>query len=78
MKTLSLTLQEPVLADTEALVAALGKPRDAYINEALVYYNRLQRQHLLANQLGEESRRASASSQAVLREFEALEDPLPN
>ncbi len=76
MKTLSLKLQEPVFAEVEKLVVQLKKNRNAYINEAVEFYNRYQKRQLLAKQLMEESRLVAGNSMEVLKEFEALQDKI--
>jgi hypothetical protein len=74
MKTLSLKLDELVYKETEQLLEKINKPRNRYINEALSYYNRLQKRKLLSSQLIAESKMVSKDSMAVLSEFEKLED----
>lgn len=74
MKTLSLKLDEIIYKETEELLKKIKKPRNRYINEALSYYNRLQRRKLIANQLVAESNIVSEDSMAILSEFEKLED----
>lgn len=74
MKMLSLKLQEGIFAETEALLTQIKQSRNAYINEALIYYNRLQKRKLLAKQLQEESRLVAQSSLSVLAEMEQMED----
>ena len=74
MKTLSLKLQDPIFSEVEAIVAKLEKSRNAYINEAIEHYNRLQKRQMLAKQLEEESLLVADSSMEILKEFEALED----
>jgi hypothetical protein len=74
MKTLSLKLDEVVYKETEQLLAKIKKPRNRYINEAISYYNRLQRRKLIANQLVVESRIVSEDSMAILSDFEKLEE----
>jgi hypothetical protein len=74
MKTLSLKLDELVYNETEQLLEQIKKPRNRYINEALSYYNRLQKRKLLAQQLIAESNLVSEDSMAILSEFEKLEE----
>ena len=74
MKTLSLKLDDIVYQETEKVVTKLKKPRNRYINEALLYYNRLQRKRLLAKKLMAESKLVQAESLKVLAEFENLDD----
>lgn len=74
MKTLSLKLDDSVFQETEQVLAKLKKPRNRYINEALLYYNRLQRKKLLEKKLFTESKLVSEESLKVLTEFENFED----
>lgn len=74
MKTLSLKLDDAVFQETELVVSKLKKPRNRYINEALLYYNRLQRKRLLAKKLDTESKLVREESLNVLAEFENLDD----
>ncbi|MCC5927672.1 MAG: hypothetical protein JJU28_00350 [Cyclobacteriaceae bacterium] len=74
MKTLSLKLDEVVYKETEQLLEKIKKPRNRYINEAISYYNRLQRRKLIANQLVIESKIVSEDSMAILSDFEKLEE----
>jgi hypothetical protein len=74
MKTLSLKLDDAVFEDTEAVLQQIKKPRNRYINEALHFYNRMQKRRLLALQLGLESQLVSDESMLVLQEFESFEE----
>lgn len=74
MKTLSLKLDEIVYKETEQLLEKIKKPRNRYINEALSYYNRLQKRKIIASQLIAESKIVREDSMAILSEFENLED----
>lgn len=76
-KTLSLKLKDDVFEETEEIIATLHKPRNAYINEALGFYNKLVRRKRLKERLKKESHMVSASSMEALRELELLEDELP-
>lgn len=74
MKTLSLKLDDSIFNETEDLLAKIDTPRNRYINEALNYYNKLQKRKLLEQQLHVESGLVSQESLNVLKEFEMLED----
>ena len=74
MKTLSLRLNETVFIETEKVVSMIHKPRNKYINEALEYYNKIQKRTLIAKKLEKESKLVKAESMVVLSEFEALHD----
>ena len=74
MKTLSLRLNDTVFVETEKVLAMMHKPRNKYINEALDYYNKIQKEQLLAKKLERESKIVKNDSMRVLSEFESLQD----
>ena len=75
-KVLSLKLRNEVFAEMETIVRRLKKPRNAYINEAVALYNRLQRRRALAKQYERSSLAVREESMRVLAEFEALPDDI--
>jgi|WetSurMetagenome_2_1015567.scaffolds.fasta_scaffold967027_2 hypothetical protein len=74
MKTLSLRLNESIFLETEKVVSIIHKPRNKYLNEAIDYYNRIQKQALIAKKLEHESKLVKSESMKVLKEFERLHD----
>ena len=74
MKSLSLKLQDGIFLETEALLGQLKQNRNNYINEAVSYYNRVQKRLLIAKQLQEESRLVAQSSMEMLSEMEQIDD----
>jgi hypothetical protein len=74
MKTLSLKLDDIVYQETEQLLEKIKMPRNRYINEALHYYNRIQKRKIIAKLLVLESKLVSDESIKVLKEFENLDD----
>ena len=76
MTNLSLKLQDGIYVETEAILSRLKKSRNAYINEALAYYNAVQKRQLLAVELENEIKLAAESSQEILREMEQLDDEI--
>ncbi len=74
MKTLSLKLDDSIFDETEQVLLKLKKPRNRYINEALLYYNRLQKKKILSKKLELESILVQEDSMKILAEFESLED----
>lgn len=74
MKTLSLKLDDTVYEETEQLLEKIKKPRNRYINEALQYYNRIQKRKLISKLLVLESKLVSEESMNVLNEFENLDE----
>ena len=74
MKLLSLKLKDEIFKEVEEVVKKFNIPRNAYINEALAFYNKVNRRRLLKKQLAKEVGLARATSLEVLREFEGLSD----
>ena len=76
-KNLSLKLQDEIFEETEHVLKKVRRPRNAYINEAIHFYNKLVARRLLKNKLVRESEIVAADSMAVLEEFERFEEGLP-
>ena len=76
-KNLSLKLQDEIFEETERVLKKVKRPRNAYINEALHFYNELYARGLLKKQLVKESNLVKKNSLAVLEEFEKFEEALP-
>ena len=75
-KLLSLKLQDKVFQDTEEVLRHVQKPRNAYLNEAVNFYNHLWRRKILKEVLVRESAMVADDSLEVLEAFEQLEDEL--
>jgi len=73
MKTLSLKLDETVFSETEQVLQHVKKSRNRYINEALEFYNKIQKRKLIASKLEKESKLLKEESLLVLHEFEVLD-----
>ncbi len=73
MKNLSLKIEDAIFEETEKILFSLKKPRNRYINEALDYYNKLQRRQLLEKKLKTESELVKNDSMKVLEEFEDID-----
>lgn len=74
MKTLSLKLDDNIFKETEDVLVKVKKSRNRYINEAVDFYNRVNKRNLIARKLAKESRLVKNESLAVLAEFESLQD----
>ena len=74
MVNLSLKVEENTFRETETLLKDLKLSRNAYINEAITYYNQIKKRAKLAEQLARESALVKVSSLEVLQEMEALEN----
>ena len=73
MKTVSLKIDEAIFGETEKILSKIKKPRNRYINDALDFYNRLQRRAILEDKLKKESDLVKADSMAVLKDFEEID-----
>ena len=73
MKTISLKLDDSIFGETEDIVARLKQPRNRYINEAVDYYNKIQKRKKLEQTLQNESLMVKEDSMSVLKEFEGFE-----
>ena len=73
---LSLKLKDEVFKEAERTVEKLDTSRNAYINEAVDFYNHLMRRKLLKDQMVKESAAVYHTSLEVLKEFEKLEDDI--
>lgn len=74
MKNLSLKMDDTVFNETEKITAKISKNRNRYINEAVKFYNLLQKRRIISRQLQKESKMVLEESMKVLAEFEKLED----
>lgn len=74
MKTLSLKLDDAVFDETEKVLEQMKISRNRYINEALVFFNKVQKRKLLAETLAAESRLVGLDSMEILKEFDQLEE----
>ncbi|MCE5347682.1 MAG: hypothetical protein LLG13_15540 [Bacteroidales bacterium] len=74
MKTLSLKLDDNIFNETEDVLVKVKKSRNRYINEAVAFYNKVNKRNLISKKLAKESRLVKNESMAVLAEFESLQD----
>jgi hypothetical protein len=77
MKTLSLKLKDDIFEEAERVVHSIGIARNAYINQALAFYNRLHRRKRLRGLLHQESRLVREGSLKTLELLEQIEDEIP-
>ncbi len=70
IKTLSLKLDDSIFNETEVVLTKIKKSRNRYINEAVDYYNRINRRNFFAHKLVKESKLVREESLKVLAEFE--------
>jgi hypothetical protein len=73
MKTVSLKIDDSIFEETEKILARIKNSRNRYINEALAYYNQVQKRNILEKKLKNESEIVKIDSLSVLKEFEDFE-----
>lgn len=73
MKTVSLKIDDSVFGETEKILARIKKPRNRYINEAIEFYNKVQRNKILEEKLKKESELVKSNSMSVLNDFEEID-----
>ncbi len=72
MKQVSLKLDDSIFGETEKILLGINMPRNRYINEAIAYYNKVQKRQLLEKRLNEESALVREDSMEVLKDFENI------
>lgn len=73
MKTVSLKIDDSIFGETEKILSNIKTTRNRYINEALDYYNKVQKRKLLEEKLQRESLLVRQESFNVLTEFENID-----
>jgi hypothetical protein len=73
MKNISLKMDDNIFGETEEILSKIDKPRNRYINEAIDYYNKLQRRRLLKKLLEKESNMVKEDSMTILEDFENID-----
>lgn len=73
MKTVSLKVEDSVFVETEKILSRIKKPRNRYINEAIEYYNKVQRKQILEEKLKKESELVKSDSMSALKDFEDID-----
>ena len=73
MKTVSLKIDDSIFGETEKILSKINKPRNRYINDAIDYYNRIQRRTIIEKKLKKESNLVKTDSMDVLKDFEEID-----
>jgi len=73
MKTVSLKIDDSIFGETEKILSRVKISRNRYINEALDYYNKVQRRQLLEKRLRNDSDLVKTESISVLKDFEKID-----
>lgn len=73
MKTVSLKIDDSIFEETEKILSRVKISRNRYINEALDYYNKVQRRQLIEKRLRNDSDLVKTESIRVLKDFEKMD-----
>ena len=76
-KTLSLKMRDDIFSETEEVIDTIHTSRNAYINDALSFYNKFMKRRILKTLLKKESVFVSETSLEALQDLELIEDKLP-
>ena len=72
MKNLSLKMDEITFNETEKIISKMSKNRNRYINDAVAFYNILQKRRIISRELKKESKIVQEESMKVLTEFDHI------
>ena len=64
MKAITLKIDDPLFVETEKIISITKKPRNRYVNEAIAYYNKVQKRKIVEQKLAMEYRMIQAESMA--------------
>jgi len=73
MKTVSLKIDDSIFGETEKILSRISIPRNRYINEAIDYYNKVQKKQILEKKLKAESSLVREDSMQILKDFENMD-----
>jgi len=73
MKTVSLKIEDSIFGETEKILSRISIPRNRYINEAIEYYNKIQKRQILEKKLKIESNLVKKDSLNILKDFENID-----
>ncbi|HPM13680.1 MAG TPA: hypothetical protein PK734_09320 [Bacteroidales bacterium] len=73
MKTISLKIDDSIFGETENILSRINIPRNRYINEAIEFYNKLQKRKIIEKRLKAESSIVAHETMNVLKEFENID-----
>ena len=73
MKTVSLKIDDSIFGETEKILSRISIPRNRYINEAIDYYNKVQKKQILEKKLKAESSLVKEDSMRILMDFENMD-----
>jgi len=73
-KLLSLKLKEDIYIETGDVLKTIHRSRNAYLNDAISFYNKLQKRNILKGKLKAESQLVAHNSLDILGEFEGFSE----
>ena len=73
MKIVSLKIDDSIFVETEKILSRISISRNRYINEAIEFYNKVQRRQILEERLKAESHLVKEESMNILKEFEKID-----
>lgn len=73
MKTVSLKIDDSIFGETEKILSRINIPRNRYINEAIEYYNKIQKRQIIEKKLRIESSLVKKDSLNILKDFENID-----
>ena len=73
MKTVSLKIDDSIFVETEKILSRIRIPRNRYINEAIEYYNKIQKKQIVEKRLKAESNLVRNDSMNILNDFENID-----
>ena len=73
MKTISLKINDSIFEETEKILSCRSISRNRYINEAIEFYNRVQKRKMLEKKLKRESELMRKESISILKDFEKID-----
>ena len=73
MKTVSLKIDDSIFGETEKILSRITIPRNRYINQAIEYYNSVQKRQILEKRLKAESELVKKESMNILNDFESID-----
>lgn len=76
MKTIFIEIDDTIFSETEEILSIIKRSRNSYINEAIVFYNKIQKRKILEQKLKSESELVSKNSMSILKDFEMIDDPI--
>ena len=73
MKTVSWKIEDSIFGETEKILSRISISRNRYINEAIEYYNKIQKRQILEKKLKIESNLVKKDSLNTLKDFENID-----